>query len=62
MLNHLRVAAQKTLGFALVLSAMASVAMAVPVPAPEIDAGSAASAVTLLLAGAAMLKSKFRAR
>lgn len=52
--------AKKGLGFALVLTAMASCAFAIGNPdTPEIDAGSAASAITLLTAGMLMLKEKF---
>lgn len=50
---------KKTLGLALVLSAMAPSAFAVAVAAPEIDAGSAASALTLLVGGAMLLKDRF---
>ena len=48
---------KKTLGLALVLSAMAPSAFAAV--APEIDAGSAASALTLLVGGAMLLKDRF---
>jgi hypothetical protein len=61
MVRQLEVVIRKSLGFALVLTAMGSVAFAAPA-VPEIDAGSAASAVTLLCAGALMLKNKFRAK
>lgn len=55
--------AKKSLGFALVLSAMAPMAHAVSrVDVPEIDAGSAASALTLLVGGAMLLRDKFRSR
>jgi hypothetical protein len=53
-----------TLGFALMIAALGSVAHAqVGTPnAPEIDAGSAASALTLLVGGAMLLKDKFRVK
>ena len=51
---------KKTLGLALVLSAIAPSAFAqVGRLAPEIDAGSAASALTLLIGGAMLLKDRF---
>ncbi|MGQ0635588.1 MAG: hypothetical protein ACT4QC_13320 [Planctomycetaceae bacterium] len=55
---------RKGLGFALVLTALAPNAFALFADehAPEIDAGSAASALTLLLGGAALLRDRFRAK
>jgi len=51
---------KKALGLALVLSAMAPAAYSAV--APEIDAGSAASALTLLVGGAMLLKDRFLAK
>jgi hypothetical protein len=50
----------KALGFALVLSAMATVAHATPAPAPEVDPGSIGSALSLLAGGAFLLSAKSR--
>jgi hypothetical protein len=61
----LRKAAQTSLGMALVLTALGTVAMAAADPAPgapEIDAGSAASAIALLAGGVMLLKDRFRAK
>lgn len=58
MLRVLSVA-KKGAGFALMLTAMASTAFAALDDVPEIDAGSVASAITLLSAGVLMLKEKF---
>jgi hypothetical protein len=61
-MNRLCIAAKKAMGFALVLTAMAPMAHAVAVATPEIDAGSMASALTLLAGGAMLLKDKFFAK
>ena len=51
---------KKTFGLALVLSAIAPSAFAQTRNlAPEIDAGTAASALTLLVGGAMLLKDRF---
>jgi hypothetical protein len=51
----------KALGLGLVLTAVSGVALANPgFPTPEIDAGSLASAVTLLVGGAFMLSDRIR--
>ena len=57
--------AKTTVGLALVLTALGSVAMADVLPppgTPEIDAGSAASAIALLAGGMMLLKDRFRAK
>lgn len=51
---------KKALGFALILTAIAPAAFAqTRALAPEIDAGTAASALTLLVGGAMLLKDRF---
>ena len=53
--------ARRILGYSLVLSGMASAAYAITPPhMPEMDAGSAASALTLLIGGAMLLKDRIR--
>lgn len=58
-------------GYALLLTAMSSAAYAMLPPpppvepharTPEIDAGAAASALTLLIGGAMLLRDRFRVR
>jgi hypothetical protein len=49
---------RKAVGFALLLTACGSTAFAGPVP--EIDAGSLASAATLLVGGVLMLADRYR--
>jgi hypothetical protein len=56
---------QTSVGMALVLTALGTVAMAAVEPdpsTPEIDAGSAASAIALLAGGVMLLKDRFRAK
>ncbi len=48
------------LGLALVLSALAGTAHAIPLPGPEIDPGSMASALTLLIGGAFLITGRSR--
>ncbi len=57
-------AARQTLGFALMLAALSGIAYAQQShpDAPEIDAGSAASALTLLIGGAMLLKDRLRSK
>ncbi|HLJ10277.1 MAG TPA: hypothetical protein VKU82_03770 [Planctomycetaceae bacterium] len=49
-------------GFALMLTAMAALACAQDRRTPEIDAGSASSAVALLIGGVMLLKDRLRAK
>jgi len=61
MTNKIFAVARKALGCSLVLSGMASAAYAITPPhMPEMDAGSAASALTLLIGGAMLLKDRIR--
>jgi hypothetical protein len=62
MTKRLWTIAATTLGFALMIAALGNVAQAqVGTPnVPEIDAGTAGSALALLVGGAMLLKDKFR--
>lgn len=62
MTKRLWTIAGTTLGFALMIAALGSVAHAqVGTPnVPEIDAGTAGSALALLVGGAMLLKDRFR--
>jgi len=63
VLSRLARTARMGVGFALVLTALAGVVHAVPpeaVVTPEIDPGSMASALTLLMGGAILLTARSR--